>query len=74
MEKINKLVVFLKNKGMSDWQIFFTRNIVGDEMETIYNEDGVIVDVCYGWGYLEIFGLTEEEQSKLATLLPGVEM
>lgn len=73
MEKINKLVKFLMDKGVADWQIFFTRNIVGDEMRTIYHEDGILVDICEDWGYLEIFGLTEAEQQALFGYLPGVE-
>lgn len=41
--------------------IFDTRNIVGDTMETLYNSDGLTIDICYFWMYFEVFGLTEEE-------------
>jgi hypothetical protein len=34
-------------------------------METIYNEDGITVDYCYYYGYIEIFGLTDEEYKEL---------
>lgn len=36
-------------------------------METIkeYPDEGVTVDVCYSYGYFEVFGLTEEEQQEL---------
>lgn len=30
-------------------------------MQNVYNQDGIKVDYCYYWDYLEIFGLTEEE-------------
>ena len=42
-------------------QAFNTRNIIGDIMETVYNEDGIIVYYCYGYEYIEIFGLTDVE-------------
>jgi hypothetical protein len=41
--------------------IFDCRNIVGDPMETIYDEDGIRIDLCRNWGYFEVFGLTNEE-------------
>lgn len=60
---MKKLKEFLENyKG---WQIFFTRNNCGDYMETIYDEDGIQVDICYGWEYLEIFGLTNNQIKEL---------
>lgn len=37
------------------------RNIVGDQMETIYDEAGVRIEICRDWGYFEVFGLTDEE-------------
>lgn len=41
--------------------IFDCRNVVGDQMETIYDKDGVKIDICRYWGYFEVFGLTDEE-------------
>lgn len=43
------------------WGIYDTRNILGDFMRTIFNEDGLIIDICDDWGYFEVFGLTSEE-------------
>ena len=40
--------------------IFNTRNIAGDPMEVIYCEDGLEIDICYHYGYFEVFGLGEE--------------
>jgi len=37
--------------------IFSSRNIVGDFMETIYDADGLTIDICRDWGYFEVFGL-----------------
>lgn len=47
----------LKKNRCYGWQIFDTRNTCGDSMDTIYFKDGVIIDCCYGWGYIEVFGL-----------------
>lgn len=51
------------------WQIFFTRNTCGDIMETIYEKDGIQVDICGGWKYLEIFGLTNRQREELKSCM-----
>ncbi len=48
-----------------DCGLFFTRNIAGDSMETIYEDDYFCVDGCYSWCYYEVFGLTPNEQKML---------
>lgn len=45
--------------------IFNSRNIVGDVMNTIYEGDGLTIDICYGWQYFEVFGLSGEEFEEL---------
>ena len=60
MNKINKLKRFLQ-ENYPNIQAFDTRNIVGDSMETVYDEDGIIVDYCPDYEYIEIFGLTDVE-------------
>ena len=45
--------------------IFNSRNILGDFMAEIYNKDGVEVDICYGYSYFEVFGLSEKEFSEV---------
>lgn len=60
MNKIDKLKIFLQENYPNE-QAFNTRNIVGDSMETVYNEDGIMVDYCYYYEYIEIFGLTDKE-------------
>lgn len=60
MSKIDKLKRFLQEKYPNE-QAFNTRNVAGDSMETIYDEDGITVDYCYYYSYIEIFGLTDEE-------------
>jgi hypothetical protein len=45
--------------------IFNTRNFVGDIMKTIYAKDGLMIDICIGNFYFEVFGLTEAEFEEL---------
>lgn len=54
---------FLQSKKdeLEGYQAFDSRNIVGDAMEPFYNKDGVQIDICYGYGYIEIFGLTKAD-------------
>lgn len=56
-----KVEDFLKNYFNYEIQAFTTRNVIGDPMETIYNEDGIQIDYCYRYDYIEIFGLPIEE-------------
>ena len=64
MNKINKLKKFLQ-ENYPNMQAFDSRNITGDSMITVYDKDGIIVDYCYYWNYIEIFGLTDEEFDSL---------
>ena len=61
MPKIKKLIEFLKEKFPNGIQMFNTKNWIGDSTCNIYDEDGIQVDWCIEYDYLEIFGLTEEE-------------
>lgn len=45
--------------------IFDCRNVIGDPMETIYDETGVRIEICRKWEYFEVFGLTDEEFSEV---------
>ena len=59
VEKVKKIIK--KNIKDASCGIFDCRNFVGDPMETIYDEGGIIIDLCRDWGYFEVFGLTNEE-------------
>lgn len=65
MEGRLKKVIEVLKKYFQDGGLFYTRNIIGDKMTTIATIDGVTIDVCYSYGYFEIFGLTSEEQNEL---------
>ena len=45
--------------------LFFTRNICGDCMETVYSDKQITIDICRGYEYFEVFGLTEIEEEEL---------
>jgi len=64
MNKIEKLKKFLQ-ENYPNIQAFNTRNIVGDDMENVYDEDNIQVDYCDHWDYIEIFGLNEKQFSDL---------
>lgn len=68
MTKKEKVEEFLKeyfNEDELPIQAFDTRNLVGDSMRTIYNENGITIDYCYDWDYIEIFGLSEKDFADL---------
>ena len=53
-------------------QIFYTRNIAGDLMYTIYEKDNVQIDYCSEWDYIEIFGLNKEDYNKVVETIGSV--
>lgn len=52
---------FLRNNPQFSKELFDSRNIVGDPMETVYENNGVTIDYCSQYDYSEIFGLTTAE-------------
>ena len=63
--RLIKLKKFLKEAFEDSIQSFTTKNIVGDSMVTIYNKDEIQVDYVPRYGYIGIFGLTDEEYQEL---------
>ena len=61
MNKIDKLKKFLNEEFKEKILAYNSRNLVGDRIYTIYDEDGITVDMCYEWNYIEIFGLTQQQ-------------
>jgi hypothetical protein len=63
LEKAKEIVkAYYKN---ANYGIFNSRNIIGDMMETIYENNGLTIDICYHWSYFEVFGLDEAEFKEL---------
>lgn len=66
MDRLEKAKEIIKeNFSLYDYGLFNTRNLIGDPMSTIYDEDGLTIDVCYRYSYFEVFGLTDEEFEEL---------
>lgn len=51
--------------GIADCGLFDSRNTVGDPMTTVYDANGLVVDICYRYSYFEVFGLSAEEFKQL---------
>ena len=45
--------------------MFFTRNVVGDPMETIFTGVYFTLDICRSWGYFELFGANTQERQEI---------
>ena len=58
---LRKAVHFATERFPDDVMCFDNRNSVGDEMETIYEADGITIDYCFDWDYIEVFGLSPKE-------------
>jgi hypothetical protein len=65
--------VIKENYKDADCGIFDCRNLVGDSMTTIYDEDGLQIDICYWYSYFEVFGLTDKEFEELEKYYDGLE-
>lgn len=57
--------IIAKNIDYARCGIFDTRNMVGDTMNNIYDSEDLTIDICYGWMYFEVFGLTNNEFAEL---------
>lgn len=66
MNKLEKAKeIIRKHYAAGTLGIFDCRNTAGDFMTTVYDEDGLTIDMCYHYEYFEVFGLTNEEFSEL---------
>lgn len=57
--------IILRNFEDGMFGLFDTENTVGDPMETLYDEQGLRIDICKGYGYFEVFGLDEDQFEEL---------
>lgn len=70
MNRLSKVKKFIQENYYDGdvIQLFDSRNLVGDYMETVYEEDGITIDYCPRYWYLEIFGLSDKEYLELIDL------
>ena len=64
MDRLERLKRVLKDNDLLGEQCFDCESLVGDHRETIYNEDGIQVLVCYYYEYVEILGLSDDEYAE----------
>lgn len=62
---VEKIIEFLKSEFPNGIQIFYTPNIVGDEMERIFLEEGVEILYAINYDYIEIFGMEKEDYNEV---------
>lgn len=60
-DRIAKLIEFIRDNEFTHMSTFLTHNICGDDMCTVYEEDGLTLLWCHHWQYLELFGATNVE-------------
>ena len=70
LEKVKEVIK--NNIEYASYGIFDCCNIVGDQMETIYDEGGIRIDLCRNWEYFEVFGLTNEEFAEVKSFYEGL--
>lgn len=63
LEKAKEIV--RENYKFANCGIFDSRNLVGDEMGTLYDDGELTIDICYGYAYFEVFGLNDADFKKL---------
>lgn len=65
--------IIKENYRHADCGIYDCRNLVGDRMTNIYNENGLAIDICYHYGYFEVFGLSDDEFNELERFYNSLE-
>lgn len=57
--------VIEENFSDGDCGLYCCRNIMGDSMDCLYDEDDLTILICYGYGYFEVFGLDTDDFEEL---------
>lgn len=66
MNDLDKAKQIIKeNYKNANCGIFNTRNWVGDPMTNIYYDSNLQIDICYHYGYFEVFGLSDKDFKEL---------
>ena len=66
MSKLETAIkIIAKYYNQADCGLFCTRNTLGDEMEQLYADPEITIDICRDNYYFEVFGLTPEEFKEL---------
>jgi hypothetical protein len=57
--------IILEHYEDYDLGIFDTPNVAGDPMDTIYEDDSIIILGCHHYSYFEVFGLSGDDFDRL---------
>lgn len=68
---MRELINFLATNFSEGVQMFNTRNTVGDYTYRVFDKGGITVELAPDWGYIEIFGLTDEGFETVVNLYDG---
>lgn len=70
-ERVKKCLDFLKSdKGYIPASgVYNDHNTCGDETFRLYEQDGIVINVCYQWDYIEVLGLSVPEFDDLGNNL-----
>lgn len=65
-EEFEKVKEIIKENYISaGCGIFNSRNIAGDQMDNLFDGEYFSVDICFDYGYYEVFSTTNEEWQEL---------
>lgn len=64
--------IIKENYNEADCGIYNSRNVVGDQMHTIYDDGELQIDICYYCSYFEVFGLSCAEFRELEVFYNGL--
>ena len=71
LETAKEIIKELYEFGI-DCGIYNSRNIAGDQMDTIYDDGELKIDICYHYSYLEVFGLSCTDFRELELFYNGL--
>lgn len=57
--------IIKKNYKFARAGIFNTPNLVGDEIDILYNDNSINISICKYYEYFEVFGLSDNEFAEL---------
>lgn len=66
--KVEELAEWLK-KHCHKYQRFYTPSYMSSDIDSTKTVAGVRLNISHGWGYVDILGLTDEEENELEKLM-----
>ena len=63
LEKIKSIIKDYYKSGR--FGLYFVSGSPSDERKILYDNNGIIVKICYYWEYFEVLGVTNEQAKEL---------